>query len=423
MSSPTPASAAVTKVLVIGGSYAGLSATVNLLDLGNHIKPRFNYPSYKHDPEAPRTPVEITIVDERDGFYHLIGSPLAFASDSYAPQSWTRFVDIPALQTPAVRFVQGSVASVDPEAKTASIVNGVTKEVSVEGYDFLLAATGLRRVFPVQPQSLSRKAFLLEAEEHIHAVKNAVDGVVVVGGGAVGIEMAAELKLVHPDVKVTLVHSREKLLSSEPLDEEMKDRALELLQEAGVETIMGRRVKETRTEMKDGIKKMEVELSDGSKLAASEVIMALSKSVPSSTYLPASAVDEEGYVKITPSLHLEEGTPNATSHFVAGDVARWSGIKRCGGAMHMGFYAAVNIHQMILSRVVPGHVPAFMDLVKFEPSMGLAVGKKAVASGPGVPVTFGEDVMKAYFGDDLGLSICWDYIQLSTEKFKERNLA
>lgn len=59
---------APTRILVVGGSYAGLSATVNLLDLGNHVNARYNYPNYTHDAEAPRTPVEITLVDERDGF-------------------------------------------------------------------------------------------------------------------------------------------------------------------------------------------------------------------------------------------------------------------------------------------------------------------------------------------------------------------
>ena len=118
--------------------------------------------------------------------------------------------------------------------------------------------------------------------------------------GAVGIEMAAELKLVHPDVKVTLIHSRNQLLSNEPLCDELKDKALELVREMNVEVILDQRVKETRTEVKDGVKKKEVELSDGTKLVASEVLMALSKNVPSSSFFPASALDEEGYVKITP---------------------------------------------------------------------------------------------------------------------------
>ena len=112
--------------------------------------------------------------------------------------------------------------------------------------------------------------------------------------------MAAELKLVQPHVKVTLVHSRDKLLSNESLPDDMKDRTLELVKEMDVDVILGQRVQETKTEVKDGVKKVEVELSGGGKIVASEVIMALSKSVPSSTFVPASAVDDEGYVKITP---------------------------------------------------------------------------------------------------------------------------
>lgn len=112
--------------------------------------------------------------------------------------------------------------------------------------------------------------------------------------------MAAELKLVHPDIKVTLIHSRNQLLSNEPLCDELKDRTLELTREMDVEVLLNKRVKETRTEVKDGVNKKEVELNDGTKLIASEVIVALSKSVPSSSFFPASALDEEGYVKITP---------------------------------------------------------------------------------------------------------------------------
>lgn len=59
----------------------------------------------------------------------------------------------------------------------------VTKEERVLSYDYLIAATGLRRPFPVQSQAQTRKAFLLEAGEHIHSVQNATAGVVVVGGG------------------------------------------------------------------------------------------------------------------------------------------------------------------------------------------------------------------------------------------------
>jgi NADH dehydrogenase FAD-containing subunit len=230
---------------------------------------------------------------------HLIGSPLALADAEYAKKAWIKFQDLPGLQTPQIKFIQGSVTSVDCETKTAITVDGTTKIPTEHQYDYFVAATGLRRVWPVVPQSLTRKQYLHEVEDHIHAVANAQHGVVVVGGGAVGIEMAAELKLVKPDINVSLIHSREKLLSSEPLPDECKDRALELLKDAGVEVLMSHRLASTtKVETTDGSTKYELEFTNGHKIAASEVIMAVSKSKSTATYLPSTALDEEGYVKI-----------------------------------------------------------------------------------------------------------------------------
>lgn len=113
--------------------------------------------------------------------------------------------------------------------------------------------------------------------------------------GAVGIEMAAELKAVRPECKVTLVHSRARLLSSEPLPDEVGNRALDLLHETGVETIMSTRV--TNIEKKDE-KTSVLSLSDGRQITCSLVINAISKFTPTSSYLPASILDDNGYVKI-----------------------------------------------------------------------------------------------------------------------------
>lgn len=113
--------------------------------------------------------------------------------------------------------------------------------------------------------------------------------------GAVGIEMAAELKLAAPSQKVTLIHSRPKLVSSEPLPDEFKDKALEVLHESGVETILGARVTRIATE-ESGMSTLT--LSDGRQIRAGHVIDAISRSSPTTGYLPSGAVDKEGYVKI-----------------------------------------------------------------------------------------------------------------------------
>ncbi|KAI1622670.1 pyridine nucleotide-disulfide oxidoreductase AMID-like protein [Exophiala viscosa] len=400
------------KVLVLGGSYGGLAGALHLLDLCKGRPSRFASEPTESS-KFGSFPVDITIVDERDGYYHLIGSPLALASREFASKAWTKFSDLPALKD--IRFIQGSVNTVDCKKKQAVITETPTQSLLELDYDFLVAATGLRRVWPVVPQTHTRETYLSEAGDHIEAVRRAKEGVVVIGGGAVGIEMAAELKMVLPSQKVTLIHSRDKLCSSEPLPDEFKDRCLLTLREGGVETIMGQRVTETKTSQSpDGETTWELTLADGSRIRASHVIYAISRSVPSTTYLPASALDEEGYVKVTPRLNISSDSPNSLYHFALGDMIRWSGIKRCGGAMHMGQYAAHNIHQLMLKQLHDIE-PEFMELNEFPPVMGIAIGKQGVAYWKEAGTAHGVSVLETFFGNDLGNTICWNHLQLGHE--------
>lgn len=114
---------------------------------------------------------------------HLIGSPKALSCDKFAPKSWTCFSDIPALKAPNMEFVRGSVTSIIPELKSAQILDLQSQETRHEPYDYLVAASGLRRVFPTVPQSLKRDEFLKEAKMHMECVQNAQDGIVIIGGG------------------------------------------------------------------------------------------------------------------------------------------------------------------------------------------------------------------------------------------------
>ncbi|KAI2468965.1 FAD/NAD(P)-binding domain-containing protein [Annulohypoxylon bovei var. microspora] len=390
------------RVLIAGGCYGGLAAAINLLDRCDTI-------------ESP-IPVEITIVDERDGFYHVIGSPLALASTSYAEKAWVYYKNIPILQRPDVRFVHGTVSKVDPETKTATIVEQPNQEERAEAYDFFVAATGLRRVWPVVPQSAKKEDYLEEARRHISAVTNSTVPVLIVGGGAVGIEMAAELKEVQPQVKVILAHSRDKLLSAEPLPDNVKDCALDLTQEAGVEVLLNHRLKsQTPVKNADGTEVFDVEFENGHKMTVSQVVMAISCSEPTTTYLPAETLNEERYVNIRPSLQLSsDKIRDAGSHFAVGDLINWSGIKRCGSAMHQGKYAGFNIHQLMLQDI-QGKEPMFNELGVVPPMIGLAVGKNALSYG-NEGMKHGKQVMEWFFEEDLGFKIVWDHLNLGGTK-------
>jgi thioredoxin reductase len=114
--------------------------------------------------------------------------------------------------------------------------------------------------------------------------------------------MAAEIKLVYPDQTVTLIHSRDKLLSSEPLPDFFKETSLAELKESGVEIVLSKRVNEINPiEGSHGSTKYLLALSDGTTIQAGHVISAISKSIPSSFFLPKDALDAGGLVKITPT--------------------------------------------------------------------------------------------------------------------------
>ncbi|PLB43469.1 FAD/NAD(P)-binding domain-containing protein [Aspergillus steynii IBT 23096] len=409
MLNPSQSDRAPFKVLVVGGSYAGLAATLNLFDLCQGRRCRFSLDPADEGPPR-KVPVQITVVDERDGYYHLIGVPLAIASQDYAHAIWQTFDDIPALQAPEIKRIQGRVVHVDCQAKSARI-EGIAKgrPVTEERYDYLIACSGLRRDWPSAPKSLTRQDYLAEASRWVEDVKKASQGVVVIGGGAVGVEIAAEIKMMQPQVKVTLIHSRAQLLSSESLPDEFSTKTLKLLR-SDVDVILGVRVQATTANEGDS-SGYTLTLSDGRQLQASHVINAVSRFSPTTSYLPDAACDEEGYVHITPQLNLSGDVPNAGDHYAAGDLVRWSGIKRGGAAMHQGHYAAVNIHQKMYAQLYGSETDP-LQLAEVPPMMALALGKQAVGYFPTTGLSEGPEVLKTFFGDDLGYMICWNWMRL-----------
>lgn len=68
MGSLLPEASHPVRVLIAGGCYAGLATAANLLDLAGGLTPRQSGEPYVHHPDVPRFDVQITIVDERDGY-------------------------------------------------------------------------------------------------------------------------------------------------------------------------------------------------------------------------------------------------------------------------------------------------------------------------------------------------------------------
>lgn len=348
---------------------------------------------------------------------HSVGAPLAHVTHKYTSHMWRRFSHLNELKHPNMHFRHGSVKSIDPALKVAEWRDR-SGEMQQQAYDYLVVATGLKRHWPAVPKSGSYEEYLRDGEAFIENItggkgKGCGEGrkVVVIGAGAVGVEFASEIKTCYPEIGVTLVHSRAEVLSSEPLPTEVKERVRLLLIEEGVELVLGNRA--SITESPNG--KYEVKLANGDVMTADFVIDSTKKGTPTTDILPAACLNDDKEVIVTQSLAFNSNIPNASQHFAVGDVIAWTGIKRAGSATVMGQAAAQNIWASILnSELADGaEKHALTELPSWAAVIGIAVGKQCLTYDPTNGVKYGVEVMKAYFGEDLGWAANLKYLGLT----------
>ncbi|PYI09194.1 FAD/NAD(P)-binding domain-containing protein [Aspergillus sclerotiicarbonarius CBS 121057] len=417
-------------VVILGGAYAGLSTALNLLRICdgtfNHsLKPggrggrggllerrgRGGFRGHSlPPPRAPRNKPRITILDPRDGFYHAVGTPMAHTSKDYISKPWRRWDQIPELKTGSVSVVRGKAIKADPEAKSLVYFSGESGELQQRSldYDYLVVATGLRRSWPTVPMATTKAEYSAQAARYIHHLQSRTS-IAVIGGGAVGIEMAAEIKHQYPLKDVTLIHSRSSLLSSEPVSIEFRDQVHKVVQSGGVNVLLNNRVLDVTA---DGNSPKTITLERGDSISADEVIWATSSAAPITDFLPTEALDEKGFVNVLPTTQFSSKIPNSTSHFAVGDVISTPGIRLAPGAIRMGKITATNIAQMLVAcEDSTSDIPcvsieqAQAHAKPPKSNLKLVIGASGAAyDGNTGDMMWGPEVKESIFGDDMGLT-------------------
>ncbi|KAE8343167.1 hypothetical protein BDV24DRAFT_149791 [Aspergillus arachidicola] len=402
------------KIVIVGCSYAGMSATLTLTALKGGLPiPFASYGDYSHLQNVPSVQdFDITAVDERDGFFHSVGAPLAHISPAKTSMMWKVYKGFSELSRPDIGFVQGTVTSIDPTSQVMRYQDLEGRSQHLE-YDYILISSGLRRPWPIVPRSRHFGSYLSDASTFIEKIVKAEKlGVVVVGGGtlkwkvhevhsfgAIGVEFAGKIKTHYTGTPVTLVHSRHQLLSNEPLPEEFKTRTLELLREQGIDVILNQRA--DVEELPDGT--FYVKFQDGNHLHTGMVIMAMASPTPSSQFLPSYIFRETLiYIGSLQIISKDEVIPRM---FAAGDIVNVPGIKLGGNALLMGSVAAANIYSLLVAQHNPSWRSAMERYVPMQPKMALSVGNSAVCYTSGDDgVKYGKEWVEPMFGSDLGWS-------------------
>lgn len=119
---------------------------------------------------------------------HTMGSPLALTTPGYAERAWRGYADCSSLERAGVEFIHGQVSSVDvldKVVKYQTLTSSPTESVvSTEiHYDYLIAATGLNRAWPIVPFHYTKHTYLKDIEGQRTGLEQVKGAIVIVGGG------------------------------------------------------------------------------------------------------------------------------------------------------------------------------------------------------------------------------------------------
>ncbi|KAJ2346501.1 hypothetical protein GGF43_004971 [Coemansia sp. RSA 2618] len=298
--------------------------------------------------------LHVTIIDKNAYSYHAIGAPRAIVDKEYGKKLLFRLDTVLAQfevdsTQPKHRFIQATLTNVHSD-KTVVLSNG--EQIK---FDYLMLATGATNSFPANVHAPTLESARSQLA-NLHANVEQATSVLVIGGGAVGVEIAGEVADHYPSKKVTLVHSGERLL---PLNfkESLSNGAVLKLQQLGVEVVLNERVDiPVDTQFDGSIQKLVLSgrsgrtynsdmqfLATGTKLHT-EYMGTLEKQ------LGVVLREKNGAIKVSPTLQLD--TDAMPTVFVVGDVNSLpAGAKYAVKAVEQAQLAAANLITMIQAGV------------------------------------------------------------------------
>ncbi|KAI0913418.1 hypothetical protein F4823DRAFT_577204 [Ustulina deusta] len=328
--------ASLRNIIVVGGSYVGVATTQGLANL------------------LPSTH-RVLLIEPHSHFHHLFAFPRfaiipAYEHKAFIPYSGT-FAAAPSPDRHHV--VRARVSALH---RDRVVLDRDWQGVREIPYDYLVMATGTKLRAPGTMQDDEKSLSVKYLQDYQQRLKNA-KSVAIIGGGAVGVQMATDLKEVYPDKEITLVHSRDQLM---PLyHNKLSDIIKARCQELGIKLVLGSRANipadDFQHETVSGGKPITVSLQNGSTVEADVVIPATGQT-PNTEFLstlPASSANSvinpaNGFVRVRPTLQLQD--PKYPHLFAVGDIADSGAHKAARPGAAQAQVVAKNILDLVEGR-------------------------------------------------------------------------
>ncbi|KAH8425255.1 NAD(P)/FAD-dependent oxidoreductase [Aspergillus melleus] len=292
---PPPATGPMKKIVILGGSFAGISTAHRILKQS-----------------AKAGPVKITLVSPNTHFYWNVAAPRAILPGQISDEKI--FLPIAAgfkqYKNSQYEIITGRAQSLDFETKTVEIIDE-SGERTLD-YDYLVLATGSRTAGDIPFKTLDTTEKTREALHGYQEQARKAKTIVIGGAGPTGVETAGELAFEYGKQKRTiLLTSATRVLDS--AIPSVSKVASDILHRLAVEVKLSTKVVSS-SPISSG--QIELTLSSGEKILTDMYIPTYGV-LPNSSYIPASYLDDKGFVKVDQQFRVS-GQPNV---FAIGDVS------------------------------------------------------------------------------------------------------
>ncbi|PVH88900.1 putative AMID-like mitochondrial oxidoreductase [Cadophora sp. DSE1049] len=307
-SHPTP-----KPIVIIGGSFSGLYLAFRLSE---------SLPSgYK-----------VILVEQNSHFNYTFNFPRYSAVQGREQNAFVPYAGLFGKMPKGV-FEQVRGRAVGIRDRTVVLESG-----EVVKFEYLAIATGVTQSPPAKLLSTEKADACKELKVLQERIKEAGD-IAVVGAGAVGVQLATDIKTFWPEKRVTVVHSREEILSS--FGERLHGFVMAKLGGLGIEVVLEERPILPKS---SSWEPTELEFKDGSKREFDLVIPCTGQTPNSSilaSFSPSSISPLTHRILVNKNLQLLDGTEGkagtstaSPNIFALGDVAETRGPKfaRAGSA-------------------------------------------------------------------------------------------
>jgi NADH dehydrogenase FAD-containing subunit len=292
-------------------------------------------------------------------------------------------------------------------------VVGITRDKHVvlqsgERIAFDYAVIGTGSSYRVLKTALSTRLELNRLENRLNSLKSSHDdiqaasAIAIIGGGAVGIELAAAIAETFPRKNITLVTSSPRILNK--FSEKASNYAVKFLESRNVKVVR----------------------SDDFHRDSADIVLTCTGGVPNTSEIEFECIDERGYIRVTDTLEIV----GMADVFAAGDVTNTGEEKTANYADYGRLAIATNIQLLAAGKPLKRFPIDFFNGAEALPFVsGVKLGKRdgimqmAKQLQTGASVAFMHAFLKRLIINSVQGNWFWRWLYKSIKRLFARQIS